>query len=160
MAARRPINPSPLRVRFASRLPARDRRLLVGYRLFDEGKPSAIDSVRAFLKTYPDDVEGWYVLGESMYHLQAFRPTPPDSITAIFDSVLRRDSTLFPALIHPLDLALMYRNQAAYDRYFPRFERTAPPGEVGAARTAAAILVGRPPATAPLRPRCRRSRSG
>ena len=88
-------------VRFASRLPERDRRLLVGYRLFDEGKPFAIDSVRAFLRTYPDDVEGWYELGESMFHLQAFRPTPPDSITAIFDSVLRRDSTLFPALIHP-----------------------------------------------------------
>src|SRR4051794_1677428 len=129
-------------VRFASRLPERDRRLLVGYRLFDEGKPSAIDSVRAFLRTYPDDVEGWYVLGESMFHLQAFRPRPPDSITAIFDSVLRRDSTLFPALIHPLDLALTYRNRAAFDRYFPRFERTAPPGQVGAVRTAAATLWG------------------
>jgi tetratricopeptide (TPR) repeat protein len=132
-------------VRFASRLPERDRRLLVGYRLFDEGKPFAIDSARAFLRTYPDDVEGWFVLGESMFHLQAFRPTPPDSITAIFDSVLRRDSTLFPALVHPLDLALMYRNRAAYDRYFPRFERTAPAGDVGALRTAAATLWGPTP---------------
>jgi tetratricopeptide (TPR) repeat protein len=117
----------------------------VGYRLFDEGKPFAIDSARAFLRTYPDDVEGWFVLGESMFHLRAFRPTPPDSITAIFDSVLRRDSTLFPALVHPLDLALMYRNRAAYDRYFPRFERTAPAGDVGALRTAAATLWGPTP---------------
>jgi tetratricopeptide (TPR) repeat protein len=131
-----------LAVRFASRLPERDRRLLVGYRLFDEGKPSAIDSVRAFLRTYPEDVEGWYVLGESMFHIQAFRPSSPDSITAIFDSVLRRDSTLFPALVHPLDLALMYRNRAEYDRYFPRFERTAPASQVAAVRTAAATLWG------------------
>jgi len=84
-----------------------------------------------------------------MFHLQAFRPTPPDSITAIFDSVLRRDSTLFPALIHPLDLALMYRNRAAYDRYFPRFERTAPHRQVSAVRTAAARLLRETPTAQP-----------
>ena len=75
-------------VRFARRLPERDRRLLVGYRLFDEGKPASIDSLRAFVATYPEDVEGWFVLGESMYHIQAFRPTAPDSISDVYNYVL------------------------------------------------------------------------
>jgi eukaryotic-like serine/threonine-protein kinase len=133
-------------VRFGSRLPARDRRLLVGYRLFDEGKPAAIDSLRAFVGTYPDDVEGWYLLGESMFHIQSYRPSPPESVTAVFDSVLRRDSTLFPALLHPLDLALLYRDSVRYRRYFSGFEHSGPPAKVTAMRTAAAAVWGPPPA--------------
>ncbi|HEX7337607.1 MAG TPA: serine/threonine-protein kinase, partial [Gemmatimonadales bacterium] len=132
-------------VRFGGRLPARDRRLLVGYRLFDEGKPAAIDSLRAFVAEYPDDVEGWYLLGESMFHIQAYRPSPPESISAVFDSVLRRDSTLFPAVIHPLDLALLYRDSVQFNRYFRSFERTAPQGKVSAMRTARSAIWGPPP---------------
>jgi tetratricopeptide (TPR) repeat protein/TolB-like protein len=132
-------------VRFGNRLPPRDRRLLIGYRLFDEGKPAAIDSLRAFVRAYPDDVEGWYLLGESMFHIQAYRPSPPESVWAVFDSVLRRDSTLFPALIHPLDLALLYRDRAEFNRYFLSFEHTAPPGKVSAMRTAASVIWGPPP---------------
>ncbi len=132
-------------VRFANRLPARDRRLLVGYRLFDQGKPASIDSLRAFVTAFPADVEGWYELGESMYHIRAYRPTPPDSVSAVFDSVLRRDSTLFPALVHPLDLALLYRDRARFDRYFPGFKRTAPAAEVSAVEAAAGIIWGPEP---------------
>jgi tetratricopeptide (TPR) repeat protein len=131
--------------RFAGRLPLRDRRLLEAYRLFDAGKPAAIDSLRAFVTSYPDDVEGWYLLGESMFHIRVYRPTPPESVTAVFDSVLRRDSTLFPALIHPIDLALLYRNQSRFDRYFRPFERTAPQAEVNALRTAAGEIWGPEP---------------
>jgi serine/threonine-protein kinase len=132
-------------VRFGNRLPARDRRLLVGYRLFDEGKPAAIDSLRAFVTEYPDDVEGWYLLGESKFHIQSYRPSPPESVSAVFDSVLRRDSTLFPALLHPMDLALLYRDRPQFTRYFSSFERTAPPGKVRAMRTAGAVIWGPEP---------------
>jgi tetratricopeptide (TPR) repeat protein len=132
-------------MRFANRLPPRDRRLLAGFRLFDDGKPAAIDSMRAFVAQYPEDVEGWYLLGESMFHIQAYRPTPPESVTAVFDSVLRRDSTLFPALLHPLDLALLYRDRPRFTRYFPSFARTASPAKVSAMRTAAAAIWGPPP---------------
>ncbi len=132
-------------VRFAGRLPKRDRRLLAGYRLFDEGKPASMDSLRAFIAAYPDDVEGWYMLGESMFHIQGYRPSPPESVSAVFDSVLRRDSTLFPALLHPLDLALLYRDRVRFARYFSGFERSAPPSKVSAMRTAAAVIWGPPP---------------
>jgi tetratricopeptide (TPR) repeat protein len=131
--------------RFASRLPLRDRRLMLAYRLFDEGKPAAIDSLRALVASYPEDVEGWYLLGESMYHIQAYRPSPPESVSAVFDSVLRRDSTLFPALIHPLDLALLYRNRFQFTRYFARFQRTAAEPQVNALRVAAGEIWGPKP---------------
>ncbi len=36
-------------VRYAGRLSPRDRRLLLGYQMFDQGRPAAIDSLRAFV---------------------------------------------------------------------------------------------------------------
>jgi TolB-like protein len=137
-------------VRFAGRLPERDRRLVVGYRLFDQGKPASIDSLRAFVAEYSEDVEGWYLLGESMFHINAFRPTEPESISAVFDSVLRRDSTLFPALIHPIELSLMYGDTAQFARYVPAFARTASPAKVSALRAAAGVAWGPRPTTKEL----------
>jgi tetratricopeptide (TPR) repeat protein len=134
-------------IRFGNRLPARDRRLLTGYRLFDEGKPAAIDSLRAFVAQYPEDVEGWYLLGESMYHINPYRPAAPQAISAVFDSVLRRDSTLYLALLHPLDLALLYRDSARFAHYFPPFEHTAPAPRVSAMRAAAGLIWGPKPTT-------------
>ena len=133
-------------VRFARRLSPRDQRLLVGYQLFDSGKPAAIDSLSAFVGSYPEDVEGWYLLGESLFHIRSFRPVAPDSISGVFDSVLTRDSTLFPALIHPLDLALLYRDSTRFARYFPAFARTAPADRVTALKTGASLIWGPPPA--------------
>jgi serine/threonine-protein kinase len=138
-------------VRFASRLPERDRRLLAGHRLFEQGKPASIDSLRAFLAAYPEDVEGWYLLGESMYHTYAFRPSEPESVAAVFDSVLRRDSTLFPALIHPMELAIIYRDTTRFARYFPMIERTAPAAQVSALRTTAGLVWGPEPTDSALR---------
>jgi tetratricopeptide (TPR) repeat protein len=137
--------------RFANRLPARERRLLAGYRLFDQGKPAAIDSLRAFVATNPEDVEGWFMLGEAMHHTASFRPAAPDSISAAFDSVLRRDSTLFPALIHPLELALLYRDTLRLRRYLAPYQRNVPPSWAKAAETGAAIVWGPAPSLADLR---------
>jgi tetratricopeptide (TPR) repeat protein len=134
-------------VRFAGRLSPRDRRLMVGYQLFDQGKPAAIDSLGAFVARYPEDVDGWYLLGESRHHIKNTRPVQPESVSALFDSVIRRDSTLFPAFIHPLDLALIYRDSARFARYFPAFARTAPPAKVRALQTAADLTWGPPPTT-------------
>ena len=131
--------------RFAKRLPPRDRRLLASYQLFDQGKPASIDSLRAFVAEFPADVEGWFLLGEAMFHTKSFRPSAPDSISAVFDSVLRLDSTLFPALIHPMELGLIYADSARFGRYFSGFARTAPPSKVSAMRTTAHLVWGPPP---------------
>jgi len=137
-------------VRFAERLPPRDRRLMAGYQLFEQGKPAAIDSLRAFVAEYPGDVEGWYLLGEAMFHLRSSRPTAPDSVSAVFDSVLRRDSTLFPALIHPIDLALLYRDSSRFARYSRIIERIAPAITSSALKTTAGLVWGPEPSEGAL----------
>ena len=103
--------------RFASRLPARDRRLLSSYQLFDQGKPASVDSLRDYVSGHPEDVEGWFLLGEALFHTHVFRPHPPEAMWAAFDSVLARDSTLFPALVHPVELAVVTRDSARFARY-------------------------------------------
>jgi tetratricopeptide (TPR) repeat protein len=114
-------------IRFASRLPVRDRRLLNGYHAFDLGKPRAIDSLRAFLHDYPDDLAGWYLLGEALVHLHSFAPESGDTIMAVFDRVLRSDSTLAPAYIHPIEIALSIGDSARFSRYWSAYRPLAPP---------------------------------
>ncbi len=136
--------------RFDSRLPARDRRLLSGYRLFDQGKPASADSLRAYVATYPEDVEGWFMLGEALFHTHIFRPVAPDSTYAAFDSVLRRDSTLFPALIHPVEVAVLRYDSTRFARYFSTIARTAPAGTVNALRTTGDLTWGTDPGDSAL----------
>jgi serine/threonine-protein kinase len=138
-------------LRFAERLPPRSRRLLAGYRLFDEGSPQAIDSLRAFVEDYPDDLEGWYTYGEALYHLRDVEPQEPDSIMAVFDRVIAGDSTLAPAVIHPLELSLLYRDSSSFNRYLRLFERTASPRQAAALRVAARVAWGPFPSDSALR---------
>jgi serine/threonine-protein kinase len=112
-------------IRFAGRLPERDRTLLLAYGLFERGKPSAADTLRRHLAEHPEDVEGWYLLGEVLFHTQAYTAADPDAIRAAFDSVLRRDSTLSPALLHPMELAIQSRDSSMYNTYANRFARVA-----------------------------------
>ena len=136
--------------RFAGRLPARDRRLLAAYQLFDKGKPASADSLRAYVGSYPEDVDGWFMLGEAVFHTQIWRPVSPESTYAAFDSVLRRDSTLFPALIHPVEVSLVTRDSAKFGRYFSTIERTAPPATTRALRTTAELVWGPEPSDSAL----------
>ena len=128
--------------RFADRLPPRDRRVLQVQRLYQRGKPAALDSARAFLGDYPNDLDGWFLLGETSLHTQEFTGASPDSIIAAFDSVLRRDSALVPAVIHPLETSMRLDDRVRYNRYLPIFERAAPRDQIEATHVAAAMLWG------------------
>ena len=133
-------------VRFADRLPPRDRRLLNAYRAFDDGQVRAIDSLKAFVTEYPDDLEGWYLYGEALFHLRALAPTSADSIIAVFDHVLRADSSLVPAVIHQLNLAVLFRDRDQYYRSRRIFDRYAPEAHRHAEDVSAAIVWGPRPA--------------
>jgi serine/threonine-protein kinase len=137
--------------RFAQRLPPRSRRLLEGYRAFEEGSPRAIDSMRAYVAQYPEDPEGLYTYAEALYHLRDIEPNSPDMIIAAFDRVIARDSSLTPAVIHPIELTLMYRDSARFGRYVRLFERTAPPSHVAAHWVSAGLAWGPPPSDSALR---------
>jgi eukaryotic-like serine/threonine-protein kinase len=132
--------------RFASRLPPRDRRVLQVHRLYQRGKPTALDSARAFQRDYPDDLDAWFLLGETSLHTQEFTGASPDSIIAAFDSVLRRDSALVPAVIHPLETSMRLGDRARYERYLPIFERAAPDYQIEATHVGADMLWGTMPA--------------
>jgi TolB-like protein len=137
--------------RYAERLPPRSRRLLEGYRSFQEGSPRAIDSMRAYVADFPEDLEGWYTYAEALYHLQPLEPRSPDSIMAAFDTVIAGDSTLTPAVIHPLELSMIYRDSVRFRRYLRVFSRTATRPRVAAHRVGEALIWGPPPTDSALR---------
>ena len=137
--------------RYAERLPSRSRRLLEGYRDFQEGSPTAIDSMRAYVEDYPDDPEGWYTYAEALFHLQEITPTPPESVTAAFDRVLAEDSSLTPAVIHPLELAMMYRDSARFRRYFRVLTKTSSRRHVATQRVGGQLIWGPPPSDSAIR---------
>jgi serine/threonine-protein kinase len=107
--------------RAAARLLPRERLLLTGFRLFDEGSLAAIDTARSYLARWPDDPEGWYLLGEAQYHTRAVNALSPAELRAPFDRVLQLDSTLAPAALHPVELALQQRDSIAFRRYVRLF---------------------------------------
>lgn len=137
--------------RFAERLPPRDRRLMVGYHLFERGKPASVDSLRAFVADYPEDVEGWYQLGEALFHTREFQPVPPETVSAAFDSVLARDSTLLAALVHPVELALLYRDSSAFKRYLRPLARVGDTARVAALDAVAGMVWGPDPSDSAVR---------
>jgi len=109
-----------------------------------------VDSLRAYVGAYPEDVDGWFMLGEALFHTQIWRPLSPESTYAAFDSVLRRDSTLFPALLHPVEVAVVTRDSARFARYFSTIERTAPSLTAGLLRTTGQMIWGPEPADSAL----------
>ncbi|HRP07847.1 MAG TPA: protein kinase [Gemmatimonadales bacterium] len=105
-------------VRFSDSLPARTRTLLVAYNLFSQGQNAmAADSARNYVKQYPEDADGWNLLGEAQYHGRGLRPLPPDRLLEPFDRVLALDSSLAPAAIHPMELAVSTGDTALLRRY-------------------------------------------
>ena len=137
--------------RYAERLPPRSRRLLAGYQAFQEGSSRAIDSMRAYVNDYPADLEGWYFYGEALHHLVEIEPRSPDTVLAAFDRVIAGDSTSTPAVVHPLEITLTYRDSARFKRYLQVFARTAPRARVAAHRVAAELVWGPPPSESDLR---------
>jgi TolB-like protein/tetratricopeptide (TPR) repeat protein len=117
--------------RHATRLPARDKALLVAHRLHEEGKIEAIDSLRTFTARYPDDAVGWHFFADAQFHAGPVMGSTPKELLEPFDRVLVLDSTLTPALQHPLELTAAVGDSTAFNRYLRALERASPdPREV------------------------------
>jgi serine/threonine-protein kinase len=128
--------------RFAGRLPPRERRLVTAYQLFFHQRLAATDSARAYVAKYPDDVDGWFLLGETQYHSRQLVGYDPGALRAPFDSVLARDSTLTPAAIHPIEVAMQMRDKAGYERYQRVLETSGNAQENRAYRGAGEMVFG------------------
>jgi tetratricopeptide (TPR) repeat protein len=130
--------------RHANRLPERQRLLIVGRSLHSHGDIAAIDSLRLYTQRYPEDVIGWYYYADALYHSLALRaPSWPEAV-APFSRVVQMDSSLTPALDHPLDVAvLLTHDRPLYDRVFPVFSRFGAPLEVARYRQFGIIAFAR-----------------
>jgi hypothetical protein len=92
-----------------------------------------------------------YYYGEALFHLRGLAPVSDDSIYAVFDRVLRADSTLVPAVIHELDLAIMYHDPRRFELGRRIFDRYASPAQRRSMDVGAALAWGRRPADSVLR---------
>ena len=137
-------NPESIRydeaaMRFADRLPERDRALAHIAVMHASGENAALDSLQAFVARYPDDVMGWYVLADARYHARVALGIEDERTLQAFENVIRLDSMLAPALVHPLDMARANGDSALHNRYFTHFARAAPEEEVALYAALAAV---------------------
>ncbi len=104
-------------LRFADRLPARDRAMLEVTRLMDQGRVEAIDRARRLVARYPSDPEAWNHLGETIYHLGQSESIPFREMLAPFERVLALDSTFRGPLDHLTELSARIGDLEAFDRF-------------------------------------------
>ncbi|UCC83475.1 MAG: hypothetical protein JSW46_00650, partial [Gemmatimonadota bacterium] len=92
-------------VRFADRLPPRERALVEVYYLLHQERKESIERAEELTRRYPDDPEAWTLLGEAYYHRGFAAGFLANETLAPFERALALDSSFTPALIHPLEVA-------------------------------------------------------
>ncbi len=103
---------------FAERLPVRERTLVVANQLFQAGRLAALDTLRGYVRRYPDDTEGWHQFAAVQYRARYLVAADPEQLYAAYDRVYELDSTLAPALLDPIELSLLERDSVRFARYF------------------------------------------
>ena len=112
-------------LRQADRLPAKERTLVAAHVLFEDGDLAAHDTMVRYVRRYPDDPEGWYMLGDIRYHALPLLDLDEGQIFGPFDRLLELDPSLVPAIIHPLELSLVYSDSTRFQRYLAALETAA-----------------------------------
>lgn len=77
-------------LRDAANLPERERLLIEGFEALSRRSPQAITLLTRLTQRYPDDPEGFFLLGDAYYHLDARNPR-------LFRDALERAVELAPA---------------------------------------------------------------
>jgi tetratricopeptide (TPR) repeat protein len=114
-----------LALRYSDRLPERERSIVVANTLFEDGKVAAHDTIQRFVNRFPDDPEGWYLLGDIRYHAQPILGLDLEDLLGPFERALELDPSLAPALVHPLEYSIAFDDSASYDRYLEMLRSTA-----------------------------------
>ena len=86
--------------RHDDRLSPLGRDLLQAYRAYKQPSPDALVLYRALVKSYPDNVEAWYMLGEVIFH---YGPLIGESLNGArepFERALRLDANNAHAQLH------------------------------------------------------------
>lgn len=102
-------------------LPERIRLLLQGNAQFDLGDPRCIETLTQLVERYPDDVEGWYLLGESYLHIGAEHGQSPERYREALSRALSLDPGYGPAYIHLIEDAMSAGDSARARRLLDRY---------------------------------------
>lgn len=121
----------PLALRYAERLPDRERRLLWAWdQAFDQHNLEAVDSLKRLTEEFPDDAEAWYEYGDAHVHLDVSRDVAERE--KMFRQAIDLDPGFAPYWIHYMEgqFYLHPDDSAAVAKEVARFESTANPGPV------------------------------
>lgn len=115
-------------LRLAERLPERERLLVEGNVAFLRGRVhEALEILGEATRKYPDDVEAWYGLGDTYYHLgyQALADAPAQTERA-FGRAIELDPTVSPTHIHLIENAFALGDSALTRRRIDAFREISP----------------------------------
>src|SRR5688572_21516973 len=99
-------------VRHADRLPEHEAVLLRADFALTHGTLDGIEPLEQEVRRRPDDVEGWYLLGETYWHLGNAALIPLAKTEETFARAVQLDSRFFPAYIHRVDYAMLTADSA------------------------------------------------
>lgn len=117
-------------LRHASRVPERDRRLMVAWDTLLHGDTREAERIyRAILGVEPDNVAAWSQLGEVLFHYAPRRGAPLGDSRIAFERVLNYEPGQPSALLHLARIAAVDRDYRLLDSITTHFDQTDSVGE-------------------------------
>ncbi len=123
-------------VRHADRLPEHEAVLLRADYALTHGSLDGIEPLEREVRRRPDDVEGWYLLGETYFHLGPAALIPLAKTEEAFAHAVQLDPRFFPAYIHRVDYAMLMADSARAAALIDSVEQLTDPSpdEIGLGR--------------------------
>lgn len=120
-------------VRHADRLPEREAVLLRADLALLQGTLDGIEPLERAVRRHPDDPEGWYLLGETYFHLGPAAMIPMAKAEEAFARATELDNRFLPAYLHRVDYALLMADTARATALVDSMARIFPDGDEGEA---------------------------
>ena len=108
----------------SANLPLRDQHLIRAQLAFVEGRPDDAERLtRQILNEHPDDLDAWYVLGETLFHFNSVRGRSPLEARAPLERVLELGPTASEARFHLVQLVVIERDREVLEALTAEPER-------------------------------------
>lgn len=117
-------------VRHAGRLSERDRRMLEAFRAWRRGAHREAERLyRSLVGSYPDEIEAWFELGETLFHSNPFHGYSFTEAWEPFGRVLQLDPDNTAAMYHMARVAAAEQRFADMDSLILRHNELNPGGD-------------------------------